>query len=113
MRKTNLIVASVVGVLGSAVAVAGQYCLVISGMPNNCRFVDQESCARAAVDAGGGCVDKNGRALQSIAPRDAGYCLLNHGDSKCYYFDAQACAAAAQLEGGTCLTRPKLSTPIK
>jgi hypothetical protein len=113
VRKTNLIVATVVGVLGSAAAVAGQYCLVLSGMPNNCRFVDEESCAQAAMNAGGGCIDKNGQAIRSLGPRDAGYCLVNHGDQKCYYFNAQACAEAAKLEGGTCLTRPKLSTPVR
>jgi hypothetical protein len=113
VRKTNLIVATVVGVLGSAVAVAGEYCLVVTGMPNNCRFIDQESCARAAINSGGGCVDRHGQSVMAAAPRDAGYCLVNRGDAKCYYFDAQACAQAAQLQGGTCLTRPKLSTPIK
>ena len=106
---------AVLGVLGSATAVAapptGQYCVVVTGMAPNCRFVDEASCAQAAVRANGGCIDRNSRGASQFEPKDAGYCLLGHGGSKCLYFDAPACAKAAQLEGGTCVTRPALSTP--
>jgi hypothetical protein len=110
--RTPKLIVTIVGLLGSAAAVAGPFCVVIEGMPANCRFLDEASCAQAAVTANGGCVKKDalGTTL-SVAPRDAGYCLVGHGDAKCYYFDPQSCARAAQIEGGTCLTRPRLSTP--
>ena len=110
MRTPRLIV-TVIGLLASAAAVAGPYCVVVQGMPANCRFYDETSCARAAAMEGGGCIEKNafGRPL-AVAPKNAGYCLISHGDAKCYYFDAASCARAAQLEGGTCLTRPQLAT---
>lgn len=103
MRISRLIV-TVVGVLGSAAALAGQYCLVVDGMGANCRFFDEASCARAAVESHGGCFEK-GRAV-SVTPKGARYCLVAGGDPKCYYYDAQSCANAAKLSGGTCLTRP-------
>ncbi len=114
--RTSRLIVTVLAMLGSAAAVAGPYCLVVEGMPANCRFLDQASCAQAAVTAGGGCVDKGaplglGTQLSAAGPKDAGYCLVGHGDAKCYYFDAQSCAKAAQFEGGTCLTRPRLSSP--
>jgi len=111
--RTPRLIVTLVGLLGSAAALAGPgpYCVVVQGMPANCRFYDEASCARAAAMAGGGCVDKTAFATPlNNAPKDAGYCLLSHGDAKCYYFDAASCAKAAQLEGGTCLTRPRLAT---
>lgn len=118
MRTPKLIVTAI-GLLGSAAAVAGPFCVVIEGMAPNCRFYDEASCAQAAVAANGGCVENRLRGQLgarlatplSVAPKDAGYCLVGHGDAKCYYFDPQSCAKAAQIEGGTCLTRSRLSTP--
>ncbi len=106
------------GLFGSPAAVAapwqGAYCVVGPGLLPNCRFEDEASCARAAVTANAGCVARNALGTpMSIAPKNAGYCLVSGGDAKCYYFDAQSCAKAAQLEGGTCVTRPKLSSPTR
>jgi hypothetical protein len=105
-----------IGLLGSPAATAapwqGQFCVVGPGLMPNCRFTDESSCARAAAAAGAGCVDRNGIGTpSSVAPRNAGYCLVTGGDAKCNYFDAPSCAKAAQDEGGTCITRPKLSSP--
>jgi hypothetical protein len=114
VRTLNLIV---LGLLGSAAAVAapptGQYCVVVNGMAPNCRFVDETSCAQAAAKANGGCIDRHAvGGARSLEPKNAGYCMISHGDSKCLYFDAQACANAAQLEGGTCVTRPGLTSAV-
>jgi hypothetical protein len=115
--RTPKVILTVIGLVGSGAAMAGPFCMVVDGMAPNCRFYDQASCAQAAVAANGGCVENGWRGRQletpvSVAPRDAGYCLVGHGDAKCYYFDPQSCAKAAQLEGGTCLTRSRLSTPV-
>src|SRR3984893_1115678 len=115
--RTPKLILTVIGLLGSGAAMAGPFCMVVDGMAPNCRFYDQASCAQAAVAANGGCVENRLRGTRlatplSVAPRDAGYCLVGHGDAKCYYFDPQSCAKAAQLEGGTCLTRSRLSTPV-
>ncbi len=110
MRTAKLLL-SAIWIVGSAAAVAGPYCMVVSGMAPNCRFYDEASCAQAAVAAGGGCVaKKEGFGLDmSTAPREAKFCLVNGGDSKCGFYDAQSWAAAAKLNGGTCLTRPSRS----
>jgi hypothetical protein len=115
--RTPKLILTVIGLLGSAAAMAGPFCMLVDGMAPNCRFYDEASCAQAAVAANGGCVENRLRGTRlatplAVAPKDAGYCLMGHGDAKCYYFDAQACAKAAQLEGGTCLTRSRLSTPL-
>jgi hypothetical protein len=112
----GLVGAGVLGCLGSTIARAappvGQYCVVGPGLVPNCRFVDEESCARAAAAAGAGCIDRNGFGTStSGSPRNAGYCLVQGGDAKCNFFDAASCAKAAQTDGGTCITRPKLSSP--
>ena len=113
MRTPRLIL-SAFWFLASAAAMAGTmgpYCVVVQGMPANCRFYDEASCARAAAMQSGGCVARTAFATPlNYAPKDAGYCLVSHGDAKCFYFDAASCAKAAQLEGGTCLTRPRLAT---
>jgi hypothetical protein len=116
--RTPKLILTVIGLLGSTAAMAGPFCTVVEGMPANCRYYDEAACARAAAAANGGCVENRFHGTQlgtpvSIAPKDAGYCLVGHGDAKCYYFDPQSCAKAAQLEGGTCLTRSRLSTPIR
>jgi hypothetical protein len=108
MRALKMM-ATGIGLFGSAVAVAGPFCLMVTGMPANCRFYDESTCAAAAASQNGGCVPNNpiSRAAPvSIGTDHARYCLVNSGDAKCYYYDAQACAKAAQDYGGTCLTRP-------
>jgi hypothetical protein len=105
--RTSRLIVTVIGILGSAAALAGPFCVVTDGMPANCRFYDEASCMQAAINANGGCIDKSksGQAL-SVEPRNARYCLVSGGTSKCYFYDAQSCANAAKLNGGTCLTRP-------
>jgi len=76
------------------------------------------SCARAAAAANGGCIENRflGTHLAtavSVAPKDAGYCLVGHGDAKCYYFDAQSCAKAAQLQGGNLSDSFPLTSPVR
>ena len=108
MRALKVIVAGI-GLLGSAAAFAGGYCLVVQGMPANCRFIDEQSCARAAVEQKGGCVSNNTGQLASavnVSPDHSRYCLISGGSPKCWFFDAQSCAKAAQESGGSCLTRP-------
>jgi hypothetical protein len=109
-----------IGLLASPTATAapwqGAYCVVGPGLVPNCRFEDESSCARAAVEAGAGCIARNALGGNSIeplaaAPKNAGFCLVTGGDSKCNFYDAESCAKAAQMQGGTCITRPKLSSP--
>ena len=115
VRTRNLIF---LGLLSSAAAFAapptGQYCVVVTGMAPNCRFVDEVSCAQQAAKENGGCIDRNAVGTpQSFQPKDTGYCLVVHGDSKCLYYSAQACAAEAKIQGGTCVTRPALTSATR
>ena len=99
-----------VGLTASAVCVAGPlmgpYCVAITGFGQDCKYYDEASCAQAAVERHGACVDRStGRATG--LNHNARYCLVGGGDSKCYYYDAPSCAKAAQDHGGTCIERPK------
>jgi hypothetical protein len=112
--RTLRVLVTGIALFCSAAAVAGPFCVVVTGLPPNCRFYDEDSCARAAVASNGGCVThKFGRleAAQPVEPRNASYCLVRSGTQQCYFYDAQSCAKAAQEYGGTCITRPKLSRP--
>ena len=113
MRALKLTVAGI-GLLVSGAAFAGPFCLMVQGMPASCRYFDEASCQRAAIEHNGGCVANNAFATTTglaNAPKDARFCLVTGGDSKCNYYDAKSCAKAAQENGGTCLTRPSKTSP--
>jgi hypothetical protein len=56
----------------------GPYCVVVQGMPANCRFYDEATRARAAAMENGGCIARTGFATPlNSARQDAGYCLVS------------------------------------
>ncbi len=103
VRKLKTLMAAI-GMAGSAACLAGPFC-VVSGLGQNCRYFDEESCARAAVAQRGACIDKSTPVAPGINQHSR-YCLVGVGENKCYYYDAASCAKAAQDQGGTCLQRP-------
>jgi hypothetical protein len=107
-----------VSLLYSNAAVAqrwsGKFCVVSTDLPPNCRFMDEDSCARAAIAQDGACVTNPHdpiEAAQPVEPRNASYCLIRAGLRQCYFYDAESCAKVAKERGGTCITRPKMSRP--
>ena len=108
MRKLKTLMTAI-GLAASAACVAGPFCVVATGLGQDCKYYDEASCARVAVERGGACVDKSTGVATGVN-RDARYCLVGAGESKCYYYDAAACARAAQDQGGTCLQRHRFGS---
>lgn len=105
MRKLRKLIIAI-AMAGPAACLAGPYCVVVSGMGSDCRYYDEASCARAAVERQGGCIDKHTGIPKQVS-KESRYCLVGAGESKCYFYDAASCARAAQDQGGTCLERPR------
>jgi len=103
VRKLKTLM-SAIGLAGSAACVAGPFCVVGSGLGADCKYYDEASCARVAVERHAACIDRH-TGVATGFNKDARYCLVGGGESKCYYYDAASCARAAQDHGGTCLER--------
>jgi len=105
VRKLKTLMTAI-GMTGSAACLAGPFCLVGTGLGQDCRYFDEATCARAAVQRHGGCIDKS----SVVAPefnKHSHYCLVGAGEPKCYYYDAASCAIASHDHGGTCLERSR------
>ena len=98
-----------VGLAASAACVAGPFCVVVTGLGQDCKYYDEGSCAQAAMERHGACVDRS-TGLATGFNRGARYCLVGAGDNRCEYYDAASCAKAAQDHGGTCVQRPRSGT---
>lgn len=85
---------------------SGPYCVTGTGLGPDCKYFDEASCARAAVERHGACIDRHTGMATGASPK-ARYCLVGSGDSKCYFYDAPSCAKAALDQGGTCIERPR------
>jgi hypothetical protein len=97
-----------VGLAASIAAVAGPlqgpFCVVVTGVGRDCKYYDEASCARAAIERQGACIDRS--TGFGIGPnKGARYCLIGAGEAKCSYYDAASCAKAIQDFGGTCVER--------
>lgn len=105
MRKLKTLI-SAIAMTAPATCLAGPFCVVVSGLGADCKYYDQENCARAAVAHQGACVDRT----TGVSPgfnQGSRYCLVRAGESQCFYYDAASCAKEAQLHGGTCLQRQR------
>src|SRR2546430_17682530 len=80
-----------VGLTASAACVAGPFCVVVTGLGQDCKYYDEGSCAQAAMERHGACVDRS-TGLATGFNRGARYCLVRAGESRCEYYDAASCA---------------------
>jgi hypothetical protein len=108
VRKLKKLIIAI-AMAGPAACLAGPYCVVVPGMGKDCHYYDEASCARAAVERHGGCVDKHTGIATGLS-KDSRYCLVGAGEAKCYFYDAASCARVAQDQGGTCLQRHRFGT---
>src|SRR5256886_13429222 len=46
-----------VGLTASAACVAGPFCVVVTGLGQDCKYYDEGSCAQAAMERHGACVE--------------------------------------------------------
>jgi hypothetical protein len=99
-----------VGLAASAVCVGGPlmgpYCVAVTGFGQDCKYYDEASCAQAAIERHGACIDRH-TGIATGLNKDSRYCLVGAGENKCYYYDAASCAKAALDFGGTCVERPR------
>ena len=107
VRNLKLTLVAAIAILSCTTAVAGPFCVVISGLGRQCHYFDEASCARAATAAHGSCVVNTAEVTApSDTPRQARFCLVSAGTgAKCNYYDLSSCARAAQDAGGSCVAR--------
>ena len=108
MRKLKTLITAI-ALAGPTAVLAGPFCVTGTGRGADCKYFDEASCARAAVERHGACVDRSTGVATGFS-KDSRYCLVGGGESKCYYYDAASCARAAQDHGGVCLERPGSGT---
>src|SRR2546430_8109257 len=70
-----------VGLAASAACVAGPFCVVVTGLGQDCKYYDEGSCAQAAMERHGACVDRS-TGLATGFNRGARYCLVGAGESR-------------------------------
>jgi len=102
-KKSLLCYAVVVLLLASSQALAGSFCAV-SSLGTDCRYLDVESCQRAANQARGTCVvnSKEVRPPSGSNP----FCAVSSLGTDCRYLDAESCQRAAAQQRGTCVVNP-------
>jgi hypothetical protein len=99
LRKL-LIVA--LGAAYSAGAVAAPFCVDVSGLPQQCLFVDPNSCRAEALRQHGQCV-ANANELQT-PPRSQAFCMVTAGNAMtCTYPDRADCDRDAVRLKGVCI----------
>lgn len=102
------------GWLMAAPAAAAPFCVKVTGVPDQCLYVDPVSCQREATRAGGRCTT-NAREFE--APVSAlPYCLARAGNvMSCVYSAHADCETDARRLGGTCVAskRPAGPAPVQ
>src|SRR2546429_7216898 len=80
VRNLKLTLMAAIAILSCTAAVAGPFCVVISGLGRQCHYFDEASCARAATAAHGSCVVNTAEVTApSDTPRQARFCLVSAG----------------------------------
>ncbi len=99
------------GAAYSAGAVAAPFCVDVTGLPQQCLFVDPNSCRAEAARQHGQCV-ANANELQT-PPRSLAFCMVTAGNAmSCTYPDRADCDRdAAQLKG-VCIQSNNADTTI-
>ena len=101
MSLRKLLIAAL-GAACSAGAAAAPFCVDVTGLPQQCLFVDPNSCRLEAVRQGGQCV-ANANELQT-PPRSQAFCLVTAGNAmSCTYPDRADCDRDSTRLKGTCI----------
>lgn len=90
------------GLLLAGPAAAAPFCVKVTGVPDQCLYVDPVSCQREASRLGGRCTTN---AREMAAPVAAlPYCLVQAGNAVSCVYPAHAdCETDARRQGGTCV----------
>ncbi|MFV3129071.1 hypothetical protein [Niveispirillum sp. KHB5.9] len=91
-------------------AAAAPYCVKVTGIPDQCLYVDPVSCQREANRAGGRCTT-NAREFEAPVAAQP-YCLATAGNvMSCVYAVHADCETDAKRQGGTCIASKRPASP--
>lgn len=83
-------------------AQAAPFCVQVSGIPDQCLYVDPAQCQREATRQGGRCGLNPAESVTPLSP--VPYCLVMAGNQvSCLYPDRSHCDADAVRQGGACV----------
>jgi len=86
----------------SAGVAAAPFCVDVTGLPQQCLFVDPNSCRTEATRQGGQCV-ANSNEL-TTPPRSQAFCMVTAGNTlSCTYPDRADCDRDARQLRGACI----------
>ena len=101
MNPRKLLFAAL-GAAYSAGAAAAPFCVDVTGLPQQCLFVDPNSCRTEATRQGGQCV-ANANELQT-PPRSQAFCMVTAGNAmSCTYPDRADCDRDSVRLKGVCV----------
>jgi hypothetical protein len=91
-------------------AMAAPFCVTVSGLPDQCLYVDPVQCQREAERQGGRC---GANPDEFEAPVSAlGYCLAQAGNVvSCVYPAYSDCQTDAKRQGGACIAAKPPASP--
>ncbi len=105
--RSNLLIAAFSAVYSFG-ALAAPFCVDVTGLPQQCYFVDPNSCRAEATRQRGQCV-ANVNEL-TTPPRSQAFCLVTAGNAmSCTYPDRAACDSDSVRFKGACI--PSNNTP--
>jgi len=96
------------GLLLTAPVLAAPYCVDVTGIPQQCLYVDPAQCQAEALRQKGECVANS--AEVKAPPRAQAFCLVQSGNVlSCIYPDRADCDRDSKTLKGACM--PALPTP--
>lgn len=91
-------------------AAAAPFCVKVTGIPDQCLYVDPTACQKEANRAGGRCITNDREFQRPVAALP--YCLARAGNVMSCVYPAHAdCETDAKRLGGTCVASRRSSRP--
>lgn len=108
MRRLSLL--SVTLLLLTGPVLAAPFCVKVTGLPDQCLYVDPAACQREANKAGGRCTTNAREVKAPVAALP--YCLAQPGNvMSCVYPAFADCETDAKRRGGTCVASQSAPGP--
>jgi hypothetical protein len=111
LRKLMIVAFSAASAAYSVCGAAAPFCVDVTGLPQQCLFVDPNSCRTEATRQGGQCV-ANSNEL-TTPPRSQAFCMVTAGNvMSCTYPDRADCDREARQLRGACIPSNNADTTI-
>ena len=105
--RRNLLIAAFSAVYSFG-ALAAPFCVDVTGLPQQCYYVDPTQCQAEAHRQNGQCI-ANANEIKT-PPRSQAFCLITTGNAmSCTYPDRADCESDSSRLRGACI--PSLNTP--